>query len=256
MVKPKKYLGQHFLINKGVIQKIIDAFLELPRHFTIEVGAGTGALTEYIIKHLNKNEFIAVDIDEESILFLKNKFPDYASQFLVENFLSSIAVDQLLLNQTVNIIGNFPYNISSQIMFKILEHKDNVQNVLGMFQKEVAERICASPSNKEYGILSVLLQTYYSAKYLFTVNEGSFNPPPKVKSAVILLKKKTEQPFGFNTSLYVDIIKTAFNQRRKTLKNSLKKFGRDIEFPYKDKRPEQIDFNAFIEITNMIEKQK
>ncbi|GAB4209295.1 MAG: 16S rRNA (adenine(1518)-N(6)/adenine(1519)-N(6)) -dimethyltransferase RsmA [Bacteroidia bacterium] len=254
MVKAKKYLGQHFLINRGVTEKMIHEFLKLPKHFTIEIGAGTGVLTKELLNHFGKDEFVAIDVDAESIQYLKENFTEHSEQFLLEDFLHSDIVNRLLSQQKVNIIGNFPYNISTQIMFKILDHKNNIEHVIGMFQKEVAQRICADPGNKDYGIPSVLLQTYYDAQYLFTVNEGSFNPPPKVKSAVVVLRKKQEIPFNINEKLFFDVVKTAFNQRRKTLKNSLKKFGTNTDFPYKDKRPEELSYRQFLEITECIEK--
>ncbi|GIV28998.1 MAG: ribosomal RNA small subunit methyltransferase A [Bacteroidia bacterium] len=237
MIKAKKHLGQHFLVNRGVTEKIIREFLKLPKHFTIEIGAGTGVLTQELLKHFGKNEFVAIDVDAESIQYLKENFAEHSEQFLLEDFLHSNIVDSLLSQKKINIIGNFPYNISTQIMFKILNHKNNIEHVVGMFQKEVAQRICAPPGNKDYGIPSVMLQTYYETQYLFTVNEGSFFPPPKVKSAVIELRKKKTNPV-VNETLFFDVVKTAFNQRRKTLKNSLKKFGSGINFPYADKRPE------------------
>jgi len=254
LVKAKKHLGQHFLTNPIIAQNIITAFLKYPPLFSIEIGAGTGVLTEKLIAYFPKNQFIAIDIDQESIDYLKQKFPKHSEQFLLENFLHSSYLQSILSTQKVNIIGNFPYNISSQILFKILEHKKNVMNVVGMFQKEVAERICASSGNKEYGILSVLLQTFYHTKYLFTVNEGNFNPPPKVKSAVIALENKNENKLPVNEKLYFEIVKTAFQQRRKTLRNSLKKWSQHLILPYQDKRPEQLHYQEFIEITKTIEE--
>lgn len=254
MVKPKKYLGQHFLVNQGIVTKIIQTFCKLQPHFTIEIGAGTGVLTHELLKVLSSESFVAIDVDKESIEYLKHHFPEHSHQFLLEDFLHSEIIRHFLNTRETNIVGNFPYNISSQILFKILEHKNNVKNVLGMFQKEVAERICAPPGNKDYGILSVLLQTYYEPQYLFTVNEGSFNPPPKVKSAVVLLKAKEQQEYTINEPLFFDIVKTAFNQRRKTLKNSLKKFSTDTNFPYKDKRPEELHYTQFLEIAEYFQR--
>ncbi|GIV27629.1 MAG: ribosomal RNA small subunit methyltransferase A [Bacteroidia bacterium] len=253
MVKPKKYFGQHFLNNPHIAEKIVQSFLKYPQHFTIEIGAGTGVLTEKLIQCLPKKKFVAIDIDEESINYLRIKFPEHSEQFLLEDFLNSNYIQLLLSNQKTNIIGNFPYNISSQILFKVLEHKNNVEFLIGMFQKEVAERICSQPGNKDYGILSVLIQTFYKTSYLFTVNEGSFNPPPKVKSAVISLENKHFQ-LPVSEKLFFDVVKTAFQQRRKTLRNSLKKWSSTITLPYLDKRPEQLHFEQFIELTSIIEK--
>lgn len=252
MVKPKKHLGQHFLNNPFIAQKIVDYFISLSKYFSIEIGAGTGVLTEKLIQHFNLDEFIAIDIDKESIDYLIKKFPDHQHQFLLEDFLSSVIIQDILSSRKVNIIGNFPYNISSQIMFKVLEYKNNVENVVGMFQKEVAQRICSPPGNKDYGILSVLLQTYYYTEYLFTVKEGSFTPPPKVQSAVISLKRKYQIENILNEKLFFEIVKLSFQQRRKTLRNSLSKF-RDFLL-YADKRPEQLSFIQFIEIANKIEE--
>ncbi len=256
MIKAKKNLGQHFLVNQGIAKKIVEVFLFCPQFYTIEVGAGTGVLTEKLLPHFDEDQFIAIDVDKESIEYLKKHIPEHASQFLLEDFLCSSLVDNILSHQKVNIIGNFPYNISSQIMFKVLEYKHHVQCVVGMFQKEVAERICSMTGSKNYGILSVLLQTYYHTEYLFTVSEDAFNPPPKVKSAVIRLKSKNVNSIGVDEKLFFEVVKTAFNQRRKILKNSLSKWSGSIEIPYCDKRPEQLSFHQFIEVTSVIEKFK
>ncbi len=253
MVKAKKHLGQHFLNNLNIAEKIVHTFLQYPIHFTIEIGAGTGVLTERLLKHLPENNFVAIDIDAESIQYLKSKFPKYANQFLLEDFLKSEVIEKILSNQKVNIVGNFPYNISSQILFKVLENKHNLEYLVGMFQKEVAERICSPPGNKNYGILSVLIQTFYTTKYLFTINEGNFNPPPKVKSAVIALESNHFQ-LPVNEKLFFDVVKTAFQQRRKTLRNSLKKWASELSLPYSDKRPEQLHYEQFLELTSIIEK--
>lgn len=220
----------------------------------MEVGAGTGVLTQRLLNSLPKEQFIAIDIDKEAIGYLKEHFKEHHDQFLLEDFLNSAVVDDILSRQKVNIIGNFPYNISTQIMFKVLEYKQNVQYVVGMFQREVAKRICSAPGNKDYGILSVLLQTYFETEYLFTVNESCFQPPPKVKSGVIRLKNKNVSSIGVNEKLFFDVVKTAFNQRRKTLRNSLSKYTKMLDIPYSTQRPEQLSFHEFIEITAVIEK--
>ncbi len=254
MVKAKKHLGQHFLINKHIAEKIIQSFLECPRQLTIEIGAGTGVLTEYLLKEFDDTNFFALDVDRESIEYLKQHYPKHTNQFLLEDFLHSENIDKLLM-QPCNIIGNFPYNISSQIMFKVLEHKQNVYSVVGMFQKEVAERICSKPGTKAYGILSVLLQTFYETQYLFTVSEDCFDPPPKVKSAVIKLSKKPNIQLPCQEKFYFNVVKTAFNQRRKTLRNSLKKYSYNNEnIIYNDKRPEQLGYEQFIELAKQLEE--
>ena len=256
MIKAKKHLAQHFLIHSHIAQKIVATFLKYPKYFTIEIGAGTGILTKLLLHQLSNNTFIAIDIDPESIHYLKNKFPQNQHQFLLEDFLQSENIDTMLSSQNVNIIGNFPYNISSQILFKVLEHRRNVQYLVGMFQKEVAERICASPENKNYGILSVLLQCFYHTRYLFTVHEGSFNPPPKVKSAVIALETKNVKSLPVSENLFFEVVKTSFQQRRKTLKNSLKKWSALHSLPYSEKRPEQLTYTQFLEIVSYIEKNE
>lgn len=256
LIKAKKNLGQHFLVHLPTAKRIVDAFLSCPQFYTIEIGAGTGVLTKILLQHFDKNQFIAIDIDKESIEYLKHNYPEHHKQFLLEDFLHSSVINDILAHKRVNIIGNFPYNISTQIMFKILEYKQNVQYVIGMFQREVAKRICSAPGNKDYGILSVLLQAYFEVEYLFTVNEFCFQPPPKVKSAVIKLKNKNIHSIGVDEKLFFEVVKTAFNQRRKTLRNSLSKYTEKIDIPYSTKRPEQLSFNEFIEITAVIENAK
>ncbi len=254
MVKPKKHLGQHFLLNKAIAQQIVDNLSVNEHEIIIEIGAGTGILTQYLVE--KNNQIIAVDIDTESIAFLQEK---YATQ----NNLSIQEVDFLkmnlaeITNNSLHIIGNFPYNISSQILFKILENRILVDSMVGMFQKEVADRVVAKHSNKTYGILSVLVQAYYEVYYVLTVDENEFFPPPKVKSAVIKLIKK-QTTIG-NDALFFTLVKTAFNQRRKKLSNALK----SLEIPNELKshscmelRAEQLSVDDFIEFTKDWENYK
>lgn len=254
MVKPKKHLGQHFLLNKAIAQQIVNNLSVNEHEIIIEIGAGTGILTQYLVE--KKNQVIAVDIDTESIAFLQEKYTD-------QNNLSVIEADFLRMNlaeignNSLHIIGNFPYNISSQILFKILENRILVDSMVGMFQKEVAERVVAKRSNKTYGILSVLVQAYYEVCYILTVDENEFFPPPKVKSAVIKLIKR-QTTIG-NDVLFFTLVKIAFNQRRKKLSNALK----SLEIPeelkshsFMELRAEQLSVDDFIEFTKDWENYK
>lgn len=249
-VKPKKQLGQHFLHDKNIAQKIVNLLGDAP--VIMEVGAGMGILSSYLQEKYSE-KMMYFDIDAESVKYLIEKLPLPAEQVFLEDFLK---FDFGKIDKEINIIGNFPYNISSQLFFKILENKDKVNQVVCMIQKEVAQRIAASEGSKNYGILSVLLQTFYNIKYQFTVNENVFIPPPKVKSAVIELKRNTIKSIGCNEKLYIRIIKAAFNQRRKVLSNSLAGIVAKEHIPQKfsTKRPEQLNIKEFIELTCTIEK--
>lgn len=252
-VRAKKHLGQHFLNDEQIAQNIVNALLEKdPDLPVIEVGPGTGVLTQYLI-HKTAN-FFAMDVDKESIAFLKNKYPDKTHHILEQDFLDADL--QRIAGAKFNIIGNFPYNISSQIMFKVLEHKDQVNLVIGMFQKEVAMRLAEKPGSKVYGILSVLLQAYYDIEYLFTVHENAFTPPPKVKSAVIRLTRNKTAKLNCDEILFKKVVKTAFNQRRKTIRNSIRSLfnNNEIRHPLLDKRPEQLSVAEFVELTHFVEK--
>ena len=196
-VKAKKHLGQHFLIDLNIAQKIVNA-LPQDELITIEIGPGTGVLTQYMI---DKDNFIAFDIDIESIEFLKEKYPQYKDKIQFQDFLEA-DLTPFASKGNFKVIGNFPYNISTQIMFKVLEHRESVSSLVGMFQKEVAQRIAEKPGSKTYGILSVLLQAFYKIEYLFTVSEHVFNPPPKVKSAVIRLTRNTTDKLNCNEELF------------------------------------------------------
>lgn len=249
-VKAKKHLGQHFLIDLNIAQKIVNA---LPQDdlATIEIGPGTGVLTQYMI---DKDNFIAFDIDHESIEFLKDKYPQYKDKIQFQDFLEA-DLTTYTSKGNFKVIGNFPYNISTQIMFKVLEHRSSVSSLVGMFQKEVAQRIAEKPGSKTYGILSVLLQAFYKIEYLFTVSEHVFNPPPKVKSAVIRLTRNTTDKLNCNEDLFFKVVKASFNQRRKTVRNSVKVLSGNsfVESIYLDKRAEQLSVAEFVELTNSIE---
>ncbi len=254
MVKPKKNLGQHFLKDKNIAIKIVDALRAKNIENVIEIGAGTGILTEFLLK----KDFLLhiIEIDSESTEYLKLHFPECEKQILNEDFLK-FDLSGYFKND-IAVIGNFPYNISSQIIFKVIDNRHIVKEVAGMFQKEVAERITASPGSKTYGILSVLTQAYYDTEYLFTVNENVFYPPPKVKSGVIRLVRKETKTLNCDEILFKKVIKTGFNQRRKTLRNSLKSLTGNIstENIIFNQRPEQLSYLQFIELTNIIDNSK
>ncbi len=243
-VKPKKYLGQHFLCEDGIAQRIVES-LKTPNRHVLEIGPGMGVLTKFLLQH-HEYDFRVVEIDDESVAYLQQKYPELSDNILATDFLTLNL--GTMYAEPVSIIGNFPYNISSQILFKILESKDLVTETVGMFQKEVAERVASNPGNKQYGILSVLLQAFYDIEYLFTVHENSFNPPPKVKSAVIRITRNPDKRLECSEILFKQVVKTAFNQRRKTLRNSLKTFRFNPEFVDNNiftKRPEQLSVSEF-----------
>lgn len=250
-VKAKKHLGQHFLTDLNIAQKIVNS---LPQNnlAVLEIGPGTGVLTQYLIE---KENFTAFDIDMESIEFLKQKYPQHEHKIHYQDFLEADLTPFASKGQ-FNVIGNFPYNISTQIMFKVLEHRKDVVSLVGMFQKEVAQRIAEKPGSKAYGILSVLLQAFYKIEYLFTVSEHVFNPPPKVKSAVIRLTRNSVTELGCNEELFFKVVKASFNQRRKTIRNSVKVLSGNnaVDSVYMDKRAEQLSVPQFVELTNAIEK--
>ena len=254
-VRPKKSLGQHFLKDNNIAHKIVQATEGLEQKTILEIGPGTGVLTSILI---NKEDIdlYAIEVDSESYDFLQASYPSLGSKLIFKNFL------KFDLNETfkspITIIGNFPYNISSQIFFKILEYRDLVLDVVCMIQKEVAERISSPHGNKTYGILSVFLQAFYDIDYLFTVPPWVFNPPPKVNSGVIHLKRNQRKALSCNESLFFKIVKQGFNQRRKTLRNSLKSILVNLQLDDEilGKRPEQLDVEGFIYLTNLIERKQ
>lgn len=261
-VKAKKYLGQHFLKDEEIAKQIADTLSMEGYTNVLEIGPGTGVLTKYLLQR--SANLIAMELDEESIIYLKHSFQlEYNEILQQNNSLEIIQADFLKYNLTTlfnnepfAIIGNFPYNISTQIVFRLLEVRNRVPEFSGMFQKEVAQRICAKEGNKTYGILSVLVQAFYDAEYLFTVNPEVFNPPPKVESGVLRLIRKENFILDCDEKLFFRVVKTGFNQRRKTLRNSLKIFNlsdnlkEDAIF---DRRPEELAVAQFIALTKKID---
>ncbi|MBX7109736.1 MAG: 16S rRNA (adenine(1518)-N(6)/adenine(1519)-N(6))-dimethyltransferase RsmA [Chitinophagales bacterium] len=253
MLQAKKSLGQHFLTDENIARKIVDAFYEINAPDTIlEVGPGQGALTKYLLTDKPCNYF-GVELDQRMIPLLISAFPALEERIFNEDILtfdfSKTGSSQL------TIIGNFPYNISSQILFKVYDHKETVQHVVGMFQKEVAKRIVAGYGNKEYGILSVLLQAFYDVTYLFDVSAGCFSPPPKITSGVIRLVRKEQQPLLHDEEKFRQLVKSGFGQRRKTLRNSLRHMINHVTFlhdPVFDKRAEQLSVGSWIELSNRV----
>ncbi len=252
MVTPKKHLGQHFLTDLNIAKKIAGTLQDDSYKKILEIGPGTGVLTRFLLDRGDKEIFVN-EIDKESIEYLKKKFPQLKDRIIEGDFLK-LDLKKLFPGEEIGITGNFPYNISTQIVFKILENKEMIPEFSGMFQKEVSERIAAQHGSKTYGILSVLTQNYYDVDYLFTVNEKVFNPPPKVKSGVIRLKRKQKPP-GIDYDFFKKVVKTAFNQRRKTLRNSLKSFNLSDNLKQDSifaKRPEQLSPQDFLELAKKI----
>lgn len=255
LVKPKKFLGQHFLKDLKVARDIadtVDTFPELP---ILEVGPGMGVLTQFLVK---KERLVkVVEVDYESVAYLREAYPSLEDHIIEDDFLK-MKLERLFNGNPFVLTGNYPYNISSQIFFKMLENKNLIPCCTGMIQKEVAERIAAGPGSKTYGILSVLIQAWYRVEYLFTVSEQVFNPPPKVKSAVIRMTRNETQELGCDEKLFKQVVKTTFNQRRKMLSNSIKPIlGKDCPItqdPLFNKRPEQLSVEQFIDLTNRVEK--
>jgi 16S rRNA (adenine1518-N6/adenine1519-N6)-dimethyltransferase len=266
-VRAKKALGQHFLTDLSIARAIAQA-LEVDKGTvmpTLEVGPGMGVLTQYLLEREDV-DLRMVEVDSESIDYLLEHFPQVNGKLMEADFLK-LQLENFFPDQFC-VIGNFPYNISSQIFFKVLDYKEQVPQVVGMVQKEVAERLASPPGKKAYGILSVLLQAWYDIEYLFTVSEHVFNPPPKVKSAVIRLKRNTRTDLGCDASLFKSIVKTSFNQRRKTIRNSVKPLAKEYLIPAEipsvmpdgsqvnllDMRPEQLSVEQFVELTLALKK--
>ena len=219
-VRAKKHLGQHFLNDLNIAQKIADSLQYQAYKQVLEIGPGMGVLTQFLLK--KDSEVFVVEIDKESVVYLKNNFPQLNNHIIEGDFLK-LPLNEIF-KEPFALIGNFPYNISSQILFKALEHKDIIPEIAGMFQKEVAERVASQPGNKNYGIISVLLQAYYDIEYLFTVNEDVFTPPPKVKSGVIRLIRKENQTLDCDEKLFKRVIKTAFQPKKEDFEECLKKY--------------------------------
>lgn len=242
----KKSLGQHFLKDENVCRRIVAELIKHPFKNLLEVGPGGGALTKHLI-HLPDINFKAVEVDEEKVLFLKQIYPVLQDKIIHQSFLDI----EKPFAESFTVVGNFPYNISTQILFKILDWESGVECVIGMFQKEVAQRIAAKEGNKVYGVTSVLVQAFYDVEYLFDVSENSFNPPPKVKSGVIRLLPRKAPLEIKNRKAFFNLVKTAFNQRRKTLRNACKGlFDSDkLQDPVFDKRAEQLSVEDFARLS-------
>ncbi|MCG2430039.1 16S rRNA (adenine(1518)-N(6)/adenine(1519)-N(6))-dimethyltransferase RsmA [Aequorivita xiaoshiensis] len=252
-VPAKKHLGQHFLKDEAIAEKIGDTLTLKGYKNILEIGPGMGVLTKYLV---NKDaEIIAMDLDAESIVYLKENYKNKNLKIIEADFLK-YDLSELFNDEQFSITGNFPYNISTQIVFKMLEWKEQIPEFTGMFQKEVAQRICEKEGSKAYGILSVLTQAFYDAEYLFTVPPTVFNPPPKVDSGVLRLKRKADYSLPCDEKMLYKVVKTAFQQRRKTLRNSLKSFN--ISDKLKEdtifgQRPEQLSVSQFITLTKKLE---
>lgn len=245
-VYAKKNLGQHFLNDTTIAKRIADSLTGVGYDTVLEIGPGMGVLTGYLTAR-NFSDFQVIEIDNESVHYLKANFPEL--NVITGDFLT-MDVENVFPDK-MGIIGNFPYNISTQILFKVLKHKDKVVEIAGMLQKEVAERICAGPGSKTYGIMSVLLQAFYKTEYLFTVSEHVFSPPPKVKSGVIRLIRNEVTDLGCDEALFFRVVKAAFNQRRKTLRNSVRsafELKRE-DYPEFGLRPEQLSVEQFVQLT-------
>lgn len=249
-VRPKKSLGQHFLKDTSIARRMVSSLVAKECQTIIEIGPGMGILTRYLIER-SFSDFRVVEIDDESVSYLRLHFPGLS--IIHDDFLK-LQIDNTF-GENIAIIGNFPYNISSQIFFKILEHRSRVKELCGTIQKEVAERICAGPGSRTYGILSVLLQAFYDVQYLFPVSNRVFSPPPKVQSAVVRLKRNEIGTLDCDENLFFKVVKSCFNQRRKTLRNSVRaafKLNRN-DFQLLNLRPEQLSVDQFIDLTNWIE---
>lgn len=254
LVKPKKFLGQHFLKDLTIAKAIADTVDSVPNIPILEVGPGMGVLTQYL---LTKERHIkVVELDFESVAYLRKEYP-YMEENIIEDDFLKMRLENVFDQKPFVLTGNYPYNISSQIFFKMLDYKHLIPCCTGMIQKEVAERIAAKEGNKTYGILSVLIQAWYNVEYLFTVSETVFTPPPKVKSAVIRMTRNDVESLGCDEKLFKQVVKTTFNQRRKTIRNSIKPLiGKELKLDENvvwSKRPEQLSVKEFIELTNIVE---
>jgi len=253
-VQPKKNLGQHFLKDEGIARRIAESLTGEGYNTVLEIGPGMGVLTTFLIER-GFPDFRVIEIDNESVHFLQANFPDLKN--IIRGDFLSMDIDSEF-PEKIGIIGNFPYNISTQILFKVLKNREKVVEVAGMLQKEVAERICAGPGSKTYGIMSVLLQAFYSAEYLFTVSEHVFSPPPKVKSGVIRLVRNDVKNLDCDEVLFFRVVKACFNQRRKTLRNSVRaafELKRDDYHEFGN-RPEQLSVAQFVELTRWIDENR
>lgn len=253
-VFPKKNLGQHFLNDKSIAIRIADSLTGSGYNTVLEIGPGMGVLTGYLLER-RFNDFHVIEIDNESVHYIRENFPELNN--IIKGDFLSLEIDKYFRDK-IAIIGNFPYNISTQIFFKVLKHREKVVEIAGMLQKEVAERICAGPGSKTYGILSVLLQAFYTTEYLFTVSEHVFSPPPKVKSGVIRLVRNDVRKLECDEALFFRVVKACFNQRRKTLRNSVRaafELKRDDYHEF-GLRPEQLSVDQFVKLTRWIDENR
>ena len=251
-VRAKKHLGQHFLKDLGIARDIAHSLSLNNYSKVLEVGPGMGVLTQFLI--LLDTETFVIEIDKESVSYLKKHYPELDNHIIEGDFLKLPL--QEIFKEPIAIIGNFPYNISSQILFKAIDHKDLIAEIVGMFQKEVAERVVSPPGSKKYGVTSVLLQCYYDVEYLFTVDETVFDPPPKVKSAVIRLRRNDRDKLDCDEKKFIQVVKTAFSQRRKTLRNALKSLNlvdENSASQYLSLRAEQLSVENFMNLTSCFE---
>ena len=255
-ITAKKHFGQHFLKDEKLAQYIVDALNPNGRYkFVLEVGPGMGVLSQFLFPRTDAYKTQLIEIDKEAIAYLQNKFPDHLMDIKEGDFLN---MDLQRFREQVAIIGNFPYNISTQILFKVLENKEMVPEVVGMFQREVGIRIASKPGNRDYGILSVLMQAFYDVVLILTLNEEDFSPPPKVKSVVLRFERKPDITLKCEEKMFFRVVKAAFNQRRKMLRNALKEYimnSAEKEIPYLDKRAETLSWQQFEELTLLFQNK-
>lgn len=255
-MKAKKSYGQHFLNNERIAERIASSLSRTDLYARVlEIGPGRGMLTKYL---LDKDfELFAVEADRDMVEYLNRQYPALSPRIISGDFLK-IPLEKHFGEEPIGLIGNFPYNISSQILFKMLEYRRQIPELVGMFQREVAQRVIAGPGSKTYGVISVLVQAYYEGKYLFSVDRRNFNPPPKVQSGVIRLTRKEQLSLGCDETLFRNIVKQTFNQRRKMLRNTMKEFVPDdpvLEEPLFRKRPEELSVEEFIDLTLLVESK-
>ncbi len=254
-VKAKKHLGQHFLTDKNICQKIANQYSSHNECKTVlEIGPGMGALTAFLLEQKDLDVHV-MEIDTESITYLNEHFPLLHGKIYPNDFLKT-KLETIFGDKPFAVVGNFPYNISSQIMFKCLEYRNQIPEITGMFQKEVALRLAEKPGSKQYGVISVILQAFYDIEYCFTVDEHVFNPPPKVKSGVIRCTRNNREKLPCNEQLFIQVVKATFNQRRKTIRNSIKPVVKreGFEHPFLTNRPEKLSVEDFIELTLAVER--
>ena len=254
-MKAKKSFGQHFLGDETIAEEIANSLSFSDYDKVVEVGPGRGMLTKYLLQ--KKAELIVIEADRDMVMHIQKNYPELRQQIVSADFLK-VDLSMFWRDLPFGLIGNFPYNISTQILFKMLDHKELIPEMVGMFQKEVAERVVSKEGSKVYGVISVLIQAYYDGEYLFTVEPESFIPPPKVRSAVIRLTRKENQDLGCDYKLFRRVVKQAFSQRRKMLRNTMKTFIKDdplLEDDFFKQRPEQISVEQYIDLTNKIEQR-